>query len=232
MSGKRWGVSLNPTVVLRVGLTFAVALLAVVACGCNSATSSRSEQGRTQSENQTLQTDFDPGAADFCQETMAQHPAEPFHFTSVRKHPGTSDSVWVKADVTPERIDVTNSTSMGTTTNHYQRRDKRGWTMAVTAMAMSSPWMDRDMAKFDMKKLGQEKVNGFDTVKYAVDTTNDSSDKLTYLQAMDLKDYNIVGSLWLTKDTGCILKYVIDDTDYNKSGAVSKTHYEGSVSKQ
>jgi hypothetical protein len=178
------------------------------------------------------QTDIDPGSADFCQETMAKDPVEPFHFSSVRTQPGTSDSLLVKADVSPDKIDLTDRTSTGTTTNHYRRSDKSGWTMAATTMAMSSPWMDRNMAKFDMKKVAQEKIDGFDTIKYAVDTTNDSSDKQTYLQAMGLKDYNIIGSLWLTKDTGCILKYVIDDTDYSKSGAVTRMHYEGGVSKQ
>jgi hypothetical protein len=224
-------VSHSRTVLFKVGFTFAVALLYVAACGCHSASSNKSEQDTARPENQVSQSDFDPGSADFCQETMAKNPVGPFHFSSVRTQPGTSDSLSVQADVSPEKIDLTDRTATGTTTNHYRRTDKSGWTMAVTTMAMSSPWMDRNMAKFDMKEVGHEKINGFDTIKYTVDTSKDPSDKQTYLQAMGLKDYNIVGSLWLTKDTGCILKYVIDDTDYSKGGAVTKMHYEGSVSK-
>jgi hypothetical protein len=225
-------VSLNSTVLVRVGAAFAVTLLVVAVPGCNPARSSRSEQAGTRSENPPRQTDVDPGAADFCQETMAKDPAEPFHFSSVRTQLGTGDSLSVNADVSPERIDLSSRTSTGTTTNHYKRSDKSGWATAITTMAMSSPWMDRNMAKFDMKMVGQEKINGFDTIEYAVDTTNDAGDKQTYLQATGLKDYNIVGSLWLTKGSGCILKYVIDDTDYSNSGAVIQTHYEGGIRKQ
>lgn len=225
-------MSQSRTVVFKVGVAFAVALLCVAACGCRSASSNGSEQNTAHPENQVRQADFDPGSADFCQETMAKDPVGSFHFSSARTQPGTSDFLAVRADVSPERIDLTDRTARGTTTNHYRRTDKSGWAMAVTTMAMSSPWMDRNMAKFDMKELGQEEINGFDTIKYSVDTTKDPSDKQTYLRTMGLKDYNIVGSLWLTKDTGCILKYVIDDTDYSKSGAVTKMHYEGNVSKQ
>jgi hypothetical protein len=225
-------VSQSPTVVFNIGIMFTIIVLSVAALGCHSASSSRGGRGIAPSENQVRQTDFDPGSADFCQETMVKDPAESFHFSSVRTQPGTSDSLSVKADVSSDKIDLTDQTSTGTTTNHYRRSDKSGWATAVTTMAMSSPWMDRNMAKFDMTKVGQEKIGGFDTIRYAVDTTNDPSDKQAYLQAMGLKDYNIIGSLWLTKDTGCILKYVIDDTDYRKSGAVTQMHYEGGVSKQ
>lgn len=214
--------------------TFAMSLALVVATGCNVAPSKKNAEQKepASSDNQARQSDFDPGAADFCQETMSKDPTQPFHFSSLRTQIGTSDLLSVEANVAPQRIDLINRTRVGTTTNHYQRSDKSGWAAAVTMMAMASPWMDRNMAKFNMKKLGPEKINGFDTVKYVVDTTKDRSNKEGYLQAMGLRDYNIVGSLWLTKDTGCILKYAIDDTDYSKNGAVSKNHYEGGVSKR
>jgi hypothetical protein len=162
MARKRWCVSHSRTVLFKVGFTFAVALLYVAACGCHSASSNKSEQDTARPENQVSQSDFDPGSADFCQETMAKNPVGPFHFSSVRTQPGTSDSLSVQADVSPEKIDLTDRTATGTTTNHYRRTDKSGWTMAVTTMAMSSPWMDRNMAKFDMKEVGQEKIDGFD----------------------------------------------------------------------
>jgi hypothetical protein len=217
----------------RVRSSLAAALVAVLATGCSFTPPGKSAERRSQSSaSQAVRNEFDPGTADFCQETMAKDPTRPFHFSSLRTQIGTSDLHSVEADVAPQRIDLTNRTSLGRTTNHYQRSDKSGWAAAVTIMAVSSPWMDRNMAKFNMKKLGSEKINGFDTIKYVVDTRNDSSNKQGYLQATGLKDYNIVGSLWLTKETGCILKYVIDDTDYGKNGEISKTHYEGGISRK
>lgn len=80
------------------------------------------------------------------------------------------------------------------------------------------------------KRVGPESINSFEAIKYDVGTTNDDpSDKAGYIADMDARDYNIVGSAWLTKDTGCILKYVLDFEVDAKDSKVSKTHYEGAV---
>jgi hypothetical protein len=209
-------------------------VLVTVAIGCHSRSSGTGGEFGSQSPpgDQALQSDLAPGTADFCQETMSKDPTVPFHFSSVRAQQGTNDTISVEADVSPQTIDLTNRSPVGTTTNHYRRADKTGWAAAVTRMAMSSPWMDRNMAKFNISRMGPEKVNGFQAIRYAVDTRNDPSNKQGYLQAMGLKNYDIVGSLWLTEDTGCILKYAIDDTDYSKNGAVTKIHYEGGIAKR
>jgi hypothetical protein len=46
------------------------------------------------------------------------------------------------------------------------------------------------------------------------------------------RDHDTDGSVWVTKDTGCILQYSIDLDKVGKDGKLSKTHYEGGVTKQ
>jgi hypothetical protein len=47
-----------------------------------------------------------------------------------------------------------------------------------------------------------------------------------------LKDYNITGTAWVLKDANCVLQYNIDDEQVGTDGKVSKTHYEGTVTKK
>lgn len=103
----------------------------------------------------------------------------------------------------------------------------------MSPMVLAGPGRELNMAKFAVKALGPENVDGFDTIKYAVDTTHeDPMDKAGYLAGMNVKDYNIVGTTWLTKDTGCILKYDIDFQMDGKDGTASKVHYEGAISRR
>jgi hypothetical protein len=47
-----------------------------------------------------------------------------------------------------------------------------------------------------------------------------------------VNDYKIVGSAWVTTDTGCLVKYAIDLEQDEKNGSVKKTHFEGNVTKR
>jgi hypothetical protein len=81
--------------------------------------------------------------------------------------------------------------------------------------------------------VGSENIGGYDTIKYSVDTTHQSKlEKLAGTMGQNGADYNITGFAWITKDTGCVLQYNIDDEETAKDGTVSKTHYEGTVTKK
>jgi hypothetical protein len=41
-----------------------------------------------------------------------------------------------------------------------------------------------------------------------------------------------VGTAWVLKDGNCVLQYNIDYQETGKDGKVSKTHYEGTVTKK
>lgn len=205
--------------------------LALATVGCNSAHSRRTDNnsGSSSARGSASEQQFNPGLADPCLQTMAKNPTQPFHFSSLK----TSDvgTYATEAEITPQMMDVTSRNSTGTTTNHYPRSE--GWDSAIAPMVLAGPGRELNMAKFAVKPLGPENVNGFDTIKYAVDTTHeDPVDKAGYLAGMNVKDYNIMGTTWLAKDSGCILKYNVDFEMDAKDGSVSKTHYEGAISRR
>ena len=82
-------------------------------------------------------------------------------------------------------------------------------------------------------RAGDENLNGYDTVKYSVDTTHDSqTDKAALMMFFRLKDYNITGNAWVLKDANCVLQYSLDYQQESKDGKASKTHYEGAVTEK
>lgn len=120
-----------------------------------------------------------------------------------------------------------------THTNQYQRSDASGWNMGSSSVAMGgTPW-SLFVAKPIVTAAGNETVNGFDTVKYMVDTTHQSTmDKSAVLAFGKLKDYNITGTAWVDKPANCVLQYSIDYEEDGSNGKVSKSHYEGTVTKK
>ena len=114
--------------------------------------------------------------------------------------------------------------------NHYTRSDESGWRMAATSIAQGgTPW-NLFISKPTVNRIGTEGANGYDTLKYAVDTTHDSQmDKAALLMFAGLKDYNITGTAWVLKDAGCVLQYNLDYEQQSKDGKNTKTHYEGAV---
>ncbi len=121
----------------------------------------------------------------------------------------------------------------GTFINHYARSDQSGWRMAATSLAQGgTPW-NLFVSKPTVKHIGPETVNGYETVKYEVDTTHDSqTDKAALLMMGGMKDYNITGTAWVLKDVNCVLQYSIDYEQDGKDGKVTKTHYEGNITRK
>jgi len=118
-------------------------------------------------------------------------------------------------------------------TNHYTRSDSHDWGMGVTSVAQgATPW-GLFIQKPNVTQVGTETIGGFETNKYAVDTTHQSQlEKSAGLMAGQLKDYNITGTAWVAKDLGCVLQYQIDYEEDAKDGSVRKVHYEGGLSRQ
>lgn len=119
-----------------------------------------------------------------------------------------------------------------TFTNHYTRSDESGWRGGFGGIAQGgTPW-GLFIYKPAVNRVGTENINGYETVKYAVDTTHESELEKSAGMLRGLKDYNITGTAWVLKDAKCVLQYNIDDEQVGKDGKVSKTHYEGTVTKK
>ena len=119
-----------------------------------------------------------------------------------------------------------------TTTNHISRSDEVGWRGgAISITQGGTPW-GLFIYKPTVTRVGPEAVAGFDTIKYAIDTTHESDLEKSAGFLRQLKDYNIRGTAWVLKDANCVLQYDITDEQTATSGKTSTTHYEGSVVKK
>jgi hypothetical protein len=199
--------------------------------------------------------------ASYCVETMAQNPrgpASPVHFAykvndsdqvskdyeadlsgdtfdrTIRdRHPATDFDREMASTRGATPITIQDGFAETVLSHHYTRDDKSSWTEAWGGMEQGgTPW-SLFVLKPAVTPAGFETISGFETLKYVVDTTHQSQlDKYAGNWGWGTKDYNIVGSAWVTKHTGCILQYAIDLERTGKDGKLSKSHYEGSVTKQ
>lgn len=128
---------------------------------------------------------------------------------------------------------INNGIAEETTTTHATRSDGVSWRGVTTGIAQGgTPW-HLFLDKPPVTLVGPETVNGFDTMKYSVDTTHeDKIDKGAWLAFNHLQNYDIVGTAWVLKDPPCVLQYNIDYSEIGKDGKTSKTHYEGTVTKK
>jgi hypothetical protein len=118
------------------------------------------------------------------------------------------------------------------TINHYTRSDQSGWRAAGNGAVMGvAPW-GLFILKPPVTRVGTEQVNGYDAVKYIVDTTHESEMEKAAGMLRQVKDYNITGTAWVLMDAACVLQYRIDDEQTAMDGKVSKTHYEGTITKK
>ncbi|HEU5403853.1 MAG TPA: hypothetical protein VFU86_21030 [Terriglobales bacterium] len=117
-----------------------------------------------------------------------------------------------------------------TNTFHYDRSQDHEWQMAPTMPVQSAtPWGEF-VNKPTTEQAGPETVNGFETVKYNVD--NSKQDLMERVGFSGAKDYIVKGTVWITKDSGCILQWKMDSQTTHKDGTVRTVHYEGTVTKK
>ena len=217
-----------------------------------------SDSSKTTQVTNPLERQFDGGS--YCVQTLTQGPApaQPLHFSNkVNESDGSSKDF--EADLSGDTFDQTISErhpatdmdrdlakmSGGTPTliragfaetthvNHYTRADQAGWSVGGNGTALGgTPW-GLFVSKPTVKQVGSENVNGYETIKYAVDTSHQSQlEKFPLLMSGQLKDYSITGSVWVLKDANCVLQYNLDFEQDGKDGTVKKTHYEGTVTKK
>lgn len=188
--------------------------------------------------------------ADYCLQTfMKTAPPSPVHFSYKASGSDKVTKSW-EGDVTANTADfsmfgeqpsdpdlaanpaykVHDGLADFSNTFHYDRSDEHQWAMAATMpVQTASPW-SVFLSKPPIDLVGPETVNGFETVKYSVD--NSKQDLMERVGFTGAKDYNVKGTVWLTKDSGCILQWMMDSETTRKNGTTDKMHYEGSVTKK
>lgn len=127
---------------------------------------------------------------------------------------------------------IDNGVAEETITNHAMRSDEVGWSGIVLSVTQGgTPW-GLFVLKPAVSRVGEEKVNGYDTVKYTVDTSKESDMDKSADTLRGMKDYNITGTAWVLKDAKCVLQYDITDQQIGKDGKSRSTHYQGSMTKK
>jgi hypothetical protein len=159
--------------------------------------------------------------------------ADKFDVTVHERRPATDLDRELNAGKGVGPTPIVNGFAESIRTNHYSRSDASEWNMAATMVVQAgTPW-GLFIEKPPVTEVGTENINGFETIKYAIDTTHQSHlEKSPMLVGEEIKDFNIIGTAWELKEKNCILQYAIDYEQEGKDGAIGKTHYEGAVAKK
>ena len=213
-----------------ISVTAAVTL--IVVSGCNTSSSKQVSAGLTSAGAKKVNL---TGATIQLQEMM-KNPSGPFHasFTETWSDNKTSS---IEADVTAAGIDYTaRETHAGQTsssTKHLQRDQISEMELDMQIMA-PVPWHgELLLAEGTTQEQGAEKANGYDTIKYLVDTSRVSTaGKAPILASMGVKDYRVLGLVWLTANDGCLVKWNLDTEKYNLDGTAERRQYQGNVTKK
>jgi len=212
-------------------LAAAVAGLVLLAmAGCHSAPSPRMQEeqkGGTAARNPAPLLNLN------CVFDWIGKPTESFHYSYARH--SESDSATQEADVSPQTLDGTFNITRGGQAYppipvHAVSSDSSGWQSAVGQLQMgfgmpASLMMANQMSPALVRE-GAEKVNGYDTVRYSVDTAR--------LGAIDrglLGTTSEKGTVWVT-GPGCPVKIVMDTEAQGNNGTAERTHYEEAIVKK
>jgi hypothetical protein len=247
------GITENFRIVLLGLLGFST-----VACNTHGKVDRTKPKNPVSTASSPMQRQLDGGS--YCVQILTQGPivSTPIHFSN-KETLGDGSSKDFESDLVGDKLDVTvherhpatdfdrelntvrgaqpipirDGLAESVRTNHYNRSDAQGWTMGPNSVALgATPW-GLFVDKPTVTAVGTEVVAGFETTKYSVDTRQQSTmDKAALLAAGRLKDYNITGTAWVLRDKNCILQYSIDFEQDEIDGKVSKTHYQGTVTKQ
>ena len=197
----------------------AAAALALLAGGCNSSANSTSSGGES--------TTGAGGRIDInCVGNHVQSPPEAFHYSYKSTVGGSVDK---EADITPQGMEVTIQDKSGSHKYHGVRSDEASWNNAVLALSgngftVMSARIDSVKNKSSVvRAAGAEPMNGYQTTKYSIDTTNANSSELRTYEAFFGSGSYDKGAIWITAD-GCPVKLILDEATKQANGSVDKLH--------
>lgn len=212
----------------RVALA-ATALLFLAASGCSSGPASTKGQENSASPSQANASPAGSSGAPRpsleCYADRTLNAPAPFHL-SWKLDDSTGHSDW-EADVTASTIDGTWTNSSGARKIHGVRSDSSSWQIAFATFPFGSQSGHFRMlyGTSAIAPAGHETVNGYDTTKYAIDTTHASAaDAIALRSALGANGY-ITGTAWADK-TGCVVKFILDETWEYGNGTLEKKHLD------
>ena len=215
-------------------LATGLALLAVSACKFSPRTS-RADDAKPAAA--PAQNSAGPGIDLNCVPDRLQNPPEAFHYSYKWNGERFLDQ---EVDVTPQTIDgsIRSNNSGEDMTNPIDavRSDADGWRIAVGSLNFGIGGLAPAFALVRngsaTVREGTESVNGYDTIKYSIDTARgDASEQALYHNSNTLGPSGFEkGTVWVTSQ-GCPVKISLDD-EIHSNGSVTKDHYEEAMVKK
>ena len=221
-------------VAARMVVGLAVAMGMVWGCGGKGKEKAKEKAAEVRSEVKESVPDLEK--AERCMESMMRDPKEAFHLSTMRKD-DTAAPFTSEAEFTPETVEGTTNWGTGQKAQQVSsmHSDVNAWGLAINSLTMRVSTVNGDLriAQPTVVAAGADAVNGYDTVKYDFDTQRlPDAEKARIAVTLLAKDFSVVGSAWVTKDTRCMVKFVSDDKSTSKSGMAGATHVEGSISRR
>lgn len=206
---------------------FLVVLLLTMS-GCKLGRSSTSNDSKRAAESQrskTASTASNPAWDLNCVYERLQNPPDSFHY--MYKH---NEVAW-EADVTPTTIDGTRTAPDSVRPIHGIHSDTDSWHgawMNLSAISgMSSTFALVRNSESNVRE-GVESVNGFETVRYSVDTNRAGTVEAGLYRATLGTGGSEKGTVWVTAQ-GCPVKFGIDVEMHLNDGRVEHDHYEEAI---
>ncbi len=208
----------------RVHGLIAVMLALALILGCNSAPAPSKPVNATPGATNSAGPDIDLN----CVVRHIQSPPESFHysFRDVSNNPWQED-----AEVTPQNIDGSfmNNSLPGPQAFHGPPQQVSSNLMAIGRMASIFSTVRGTAA---VTNQGAEKKNGYDTVKFSIDTARGSSTEQGLFKSVLGPGGFEKGNVWVTSQ-GCPVQISLDEEIHGKDGSVAgKAHYEEAMVKK
>lgn len=194
-------------------------LALVVTSACNSSSGSKSAAAAADGPGSHMDV--------LCIGDRINNPPESFHYSY--KYSDMSGSAQKDADITPQVMDITIKDQSGSHSFHGVRSNEASWNSAVVDLsnlnmtAMSSR-LDSLNNTSAIVRHSSEPMNGYDTTKYSIDTTNASSSDRQQFETLFGAGSFEKGTAWVPAD-GCVAKIVLDEA-VQINGGLKNAHYE------
>jgi len=208
------------------GFVTGAMVLVLVAVGCTSTKKTKPDVATKDKNTANVRANAsDPGIDLNCVMDHIQNPPEAFHYSYVKQ---SDNPVEEQADITPQTIDGMFKNASASRTLHGDRSDRENWQAAWTGL-MGISGMSSTIALVNHSsatvKEGPEKVNGYDAVKYSIDTSRgDAVEQGLYRSVLGAGGFQ-KGTVW-TIPPGCPVKLSLDSEMHLRNGNIDKIHYE------
>ena len=193
---------------------------------CKLGPSKAREEGSTKAPSAASQSTSNPGIDLNCVVDHIQNPPEAFHYTY--KKDTSDDNLIQEADISPDAITGSSKSKYGTHELKGVKSDAASWQSAWTGL-MGISGMSSTIALIHSGsptvREGTEKMNGYDTTRYSIDTArSDAAEAGLYRATLGAGGFE-KGMAWVTAQ-GCPVKLSLDSEMHLNNGSIEKDHYE------